>query len=246
MYNDIIDLRSFYDSSLGTVARRLIRDRLRALWPDTRGQRILGLGYATPYLRPFRDDAERVIALMPAPQGVTRWPRYGRSLVGLTYEQALPLADMSIDRVIIVHGAEVSDTLPAMMQEVWRVLCGTGRVVIVVPSRSGVWARSDRTPFGHGRTFSAGQLRRLLRDHLFLPEVEDRALFLPPTGARMVHRWAPTIERVGHRWTRAVGGVLVVEASKQLYHISPNARRIAVRRPSLLPLPQPVPQARFG
>ena len=71
---DVVDLGQFYATSLGQMARRLIRRRVRALWPSTAGMRVLGLGYATPYLRPFVDEAERVIAMMPASQGVSPGP----------------------------------------------------------------------------------------------------------------------------------------------------------------------------
>ena len=43
-------------------------------WPDAEGQRVLGLGYPTPYLGLFREDSERCIAFMPAAQGVLKWP----------------------------------------------------------------------------------------------------------------------------------------------------------------------------
>ena len=67
---DVVDLRTFYGQRLGVVARRFIGRGIRALWRDTAGQRLLGIGYATPYLGLFREEAERCLALMPAPQGV--------------------------------------------------------------------------------------------------------------------------------------------------------------------------------
>ena len=45
---DVVDLRDFYDTSLGQVSARFIRRRVRELWPDVRGMRVLGVGYATP------------------------------------------------------------------------------------------------------------------------------------------------------------------------------------------------------
>ena len=75
MWQDIIDLNAFYASPLGQVARRAIRRRIRALWPDLRGQSVLGLGFATPYLRPFQGEAERVLAEYWALQKWTsHWP----------------------------------------------------------------------------------------------------------------------------------------------------------------------------
>ena len=104
MYTDVVDLRDFYETRRGQVARHMIRRTVRALWPDLRGLRVLGLGYATPYLRQFRDEAERVIACMPASQGVLHWPLEGPWAVALTEETELPLPDYSVDRVLLVHG----------------------------------------------------------------------------------------------------------------------------------------------
>src|SRR6204780_5765254 len=71
---DVVDLRNFYAQPLGGVARCFIGRGIRARWKDTRELRVLGIGYATPYLGLFREEAERCLALMPAPQGVVRWP----------------------------------------------------------------------------------------------------------------------------------------------------------------------------
>src|ERR1700742_2327059 len=106
MFADVVELREFYGTRLGQVARRMVARRIRQLWPDLSGMRLLGLGYATPYLRPFLDEAERVSALMPASQGGLPWPADGANRVGLADEGELPLADFSIDRVLLVHGVE--------------------------------------------------------------------------------------------------------------------------------------------
>ena len=67
---DVVDLRNFYGQRLGVVARRFIGRGIRSLWGDTAGQRVLGIGYATPYLGLFREEAERCLAFMPAGQGM--------------------------------------------------------------------------------------------------------------------------------------------------------------------------------
>src|SRR5579863_7995779 len=96
MNADVVDLRDFYTTRLGQVARRMIRRRVRLIWPDVTGMRLLGLGYATPYLRMFRDEAERVVAMMPATQGVLPWPSEGPNAAALADEGELPLQDYSI------------------------------------------------------------------------------------------------------------------------------------------------------
>ena len=57
MFTDVVDLDEFYRSALGQVARRTIRRQIRSVWPDVRGMAVLGLGHATPYLTPFRNEA---------------------------------------------------------------------------------------------------------------------------------------------------------------------------------------------
>ena len=46
MWSDVLDLNDFYRSSTGQMAVRLLRSRLREVWPNVRGETVLGLGYA--------------------------------------------------------------------------------------------------------------------------------------------------------------------------------------------------------
>src|SRR2546421_12435148 len=71
---DVVDLRNFYAQRLGVAARRFVGRGIRLRFGDPRGLRVLGLGYATPYLGLFREEAERCLAFMPAVQGVVKWP----------------------------------------------------------------------------------------------------------------------------------------------------------------------------
>jgi SAM-dependent methyltransferase len=242
MHDDVVDLRDFYATSLGQVARRMIRRRLRLLWPDVRNLRVLGVGYATPYLRLFMGEAERVMTLMPASQGVLSWPAEGPNVVALADESELPFPDNSIDRVLVVHALEGSEQVRPLLKELWRVLAGGGRLLVVVPNRRGIWARVDRTPFGHGHPYTPGQLSRLLRDERFTPERSSTALYVPPTTSRMILRAAAAWEGVGERWFTRFAGVALLEASKQIYApAKPVPVREPRRRPVLAPMPQGVP-----
>ncbi|MEI6987031.1 MAG: methyltransferase domain-containing protein [Rhodospirillaceae bacterium] len=244
MYTDITDLHRFYQSSLGQTACQLIQHRLRHIWPNGAGLTMAGIGYATPYLRPYRDEAERVIALMPATQGVSHWPVDGPGLVALTDEADLPLADLSIDRVLLIHGLEGTEQLRPMLREIWRVLAGGGRLLAVVPNRRGMWARADWTPFGHGYPYSVGQLTQVLCDTLFVPEHTSHALFIPPMRSRFSLAWAPAWENIGFRWFKPFAGVTLIEASKQIF--AGVARRTTARsaRRFIIPLPGNVAQLR--
>jgi hypothetical protein len=221
MYSKAVDLKEFYDTVLGRVVQRILRQNLRGFWPSVGGLRVLGLGYAVPYLKPFLGEAERVAALMPSHQGAVFWPlpEKGdeRGLVSMVNEAELPIETNSVDRLLIVHGLQGFESLDAVLRESWRVLSGQGRLLLVVPNRTGIWARVDNTPFGHGTPYSVGQIRQHLKEYLFVPERAERALFFPPSTSRLTLATAPAWEKIGQRFFNAFGGVNLVEASKQLY-----------------------------
>ena len=236
MYRDVVDLREFYQTSLGQVALRQLKRRIREFWPDLTGQSVLGIGYAAPYLRPFIGEAEHTIAVMPSTQGVVFWPPEGPGLVTLSDESSLPFDDLSFDRVLVVHALEGTEHSRQMLREIWRVLAGGGRLLIVAANRSGLWSMTERTPFGHGSPYSATQLNQMLRDNLFVPERSAKALFIPPVRSRFLLSTAPAWERLGKRWFSTFAGVTMVEATKQIYAISspiaaPVRRRLAFPRP---------------
>ena len=217
MYTKAIDLREFYDSTRGRVAQRILRQHIRALWPNVAGLRMLGLGYAVPYMKPFVGEAERIAALMPSHQGAIFWPPDDKGLVSMCAEGELPIETNSVDRLLIVHGLQGYESLDAVLRESWRVLSGQGRLMIVVPNRAGVWARVDSTPFGYGTPYSVGQVKQHLKDYLFVPENTVRALFVPPTSSRLILTTAPVWEKLCPKFMSAFAGVNIIEASKQLY-----------------------------
>src|SRR5688572_13740837 len=113
---DVVDLRNFYSHRLGSVARDFIGRGIRKRWTDTHGQRLLGLGYASPYLGQFREEAERCLAFMPAAQGVVKWPTTHPTLSALVEPLDLPLEDASVDRVLLIHALEMSEDAAALLR----------------------------------------------------------------------------------------------------------------------------------
>ena len=217
MWLDAVDLREFYASPLGLTAKRIIGRHVRELWPDVKGMNILGLGFPTPYLNAFRREATRVISAMPVSQGAFYWPNQLANQNCLTLEAELPLPDLSIDRVLMVHAVECVESVRPMMREVWRVLSGSGRIIIIAPNRRGIWARFERTPFGFGRPYSPNQLSMLLRDTMFMPISTSGVLYAPPSKSHMIMSSAQAWEKLGKRWFSALGGVISAEARKEIY-----------------------------
>ena len=221
MWVDVIDLRDFYATPLGRLARRVVRRQLRGLWADVSGQRVLGVGFAIPYLGQFRDEAERVVSVMPPVQGVMHWPPNEPGLVALADDVALPFPDRSMDRILLVHALESSAHFRELLRECWRVLADGGRLVVIAPNRRGLWSRIERTPFAQGRPYSMGQLDRLLRDVLFAPVVKTTALYFPPMWWPLFTSWTLGVERMGRRFFPTIAGVNIVEATKQIYAAPP-------------------------
>ena len=152
MHLDVVDLRNFYyRTQLGRVAQRAIRDTVMSLWPDAQGQTVAGFGFAVPLLRPYLGDARRVIGLMPGPQGVMPWPAGMPNVSVLCEETNWPLSTGFVDKLVVMHGLEVSEHPSELLEECSRVLGPGGRALFIVPNRSGLWARRDGTPFGFGQ-----------------------------------------------------------------------------------------------
>jgi SAM-dependent methyltransferase len=239
MHNDIVDLREFYLSSAGQAVRRLLRARLREIWPNWRGERVVALGYGVPLLRPFLGEAESLSVLMPAEQGVAYWPREGPNCASLVDTKNLPLADNTVDRMLMLHALEGESHPHQLLSEAWRVLKSHGRMLMIVSNRRGLWAHSDGTPFGTGQPYSGFQIKDRLRDHGFLVDRIWHALYMPPTKSRLMISQAERLERWGQKLFPGLGGLLIVEAGKQLYAPTPAKTSFSASR-LVLPLPSPV------
>jgi SAM-dependent methyltransferase len=238
---DVVDLRNFYAQRLGVAARRFVGRGIRLRFADTRGQSVLGVGYASPYLGQFREEAERCLAFMPAAQGVVKWPSARLGLSALVDELELPLPDAAVDRVLLVHALEMAHDPGALLREVWRVLAAGGRLLAVVPNRRGLWARMDTTPFGHGRPYSRTQINFLLRETWFTPIGWSEALYVPPIARGWFLRSAMAWERAGSTISAPFAGVHIVEATKQVYRTIPARRERSRLVPALEPALAPSP-----
>lgn len=225
MRHEVHGLRDFYATPAGMVAARLLRERLRAVWPRLPGQSVLGLGYASPFLRAWPPRAAggpaRCISLVPAHLPQWRWPRSAPSRTAVGEGEALPFPDLSFDRILLVHGLEHAENARRLLRETWRVLKDDGRLLVIAPNRHGLWAHLESTPFGHGEPYSARQLERLLRRQMFAVTRREAALFVPPFQTRMLLQGAGVWERLGSRLCPGFAGVTMTEATKDFSELIP-------------------------
>jgi SAM-dependent methyltransferase len=229
MHADIVELRDFYGSTLGHLTERSIQNALKPLWPVVPGERLVGIGYAVPWLDHLSKGTERTFAFMPAGMGASAWPSSENSRTALVFDEELPLPDASVDRIFMIHELEHCEDPRETLKELWRVLAPGGRLVIVVPNRRGLWARFETTPFGNGRPYSKGQLTRLLREANFTPNMWNDALMFPPSKRRSVMRATRWLEVLGRKIALPFAGVVIVEAQKRLYQGVPVSSRSSRR-----------------
>jgi SAM-dependent methyltransferase len=237
MRRDVLELRQFYASDLGAAARLMVGRKVVEAWSDAHGLDVLALGYATPFVANFMGAARRVVGAMPAQQGVEVWPGGARTLASLVDEEALPFRNALFDRILLVHAIEEAPDAVALLREVWRVLAPAGRVIVVVAARNGLWANSEKTPFGHGRPYTRSQLAELLREAELEPSGYTRALYVPP--APWLAGWAEGFEQAGSRLWPGFAGLVLMEAVKQTFAVKPKGHRVRARvaKPVLAPAP---------
>ncbi|MCP4395385.1 MAG: methyltransferase domain-containing protein [Alphaproteobacteria bacterium] len=221
---------------------------INSVWDNTKGMRVLGVGFTPPYLDKTCHNAERKIAAMPAAMGVLHWPDHKECMTILGDETALPFPDCFFDRVIIAHGLESTGNEKAMLREIWRVMAVGGKVISIVPNRISIWARSAKTPFGRGAPYTIHQVYNAYNDNMFSAKSASGALFSPPflnkylrifaKPAKGIYKklddrnskiYGKIIKTIGlccHKIIsfsknifKGFAGVLIVEAEKQNYSV---------------------------
>lgn len=227
MRRDVLEMRSFYASPLGAAARTMISRKVVEAWGDAAGLDVLITGYATPFVGGLTEKARRVVAAMPAEQGVEAWPLGQPNRACLADDTVLPFSAGLFDRVLAVHALEESDNPLKVLREAGRVLAPSGRLVVAVTSRHGLWANAETSPFGYGRPFSRGQLEDLIREAELEPSGWTRALYAPPL--QWAARFADVFEQAGAWLWRPFAGVMLMEAVKQVYAVSPRKARARAR-----------------
>ena len=230
---DAIELEEFYSGTeLGRTTKELINRVLEAKIETASGSLTIGFGFAGPFLEnKLKESANKdILLLMPSEQGVISWPKNSKSVSALVDEVSWPVNTSSADLILVSHGLEVSDNQDLLLQEARRVLKDSGKLVILVPNRTGFWARSDSTPFGYGKPYSLSQLTSLLRKNQFQIDCITPNLYgFPAKGGywlKSLFLW----EKLGRKLNSFfLGGLLVVEARKDVYAVK-NVKSSKVSR----------------
>ncbi|BCK77530.1 methyltransferase [Acetobacter aceti NRIC 0242] len=215
MLDEVRSADVFYDTSAGAGVVRLLARRLTARWPDLRGLNLLGLGYTAPFLSEWRDQSALTVAAHLGTVPDTMLHRHEADCVVSCSH--LPFPDLSFDRILMVHALETAPSGRELLRSVWKVLRDNGKLILIVPNRRGLWALSDTTPYGQGTPYSQRQVRRLLQEGMFHVETCETALYPPLFPLLRSPRLSTAIERAGETVLPACGGVVILEAVKNLW-----------------------------
>jgi len=233
MYLDVDNLYKFYaKTGLGAVVQNVISSAIREFWPDTAGKSLVGYGFVAPIIKPLESEVARLTLLMPGQQGVIYWPNSFDNISVLCEENLWPLPSGTTDRIVFLHGLEFSENTSALFNECWRVLSPGGKVLFIVPNRTGLWCRSESTPFGSGSAYTLPQLESQLLKHSFSPKRSFSALFSVPSNQKIWLKSAPLFEAIGKFiFPTQAGGVIVLEATKQVPVTKRIRNRLKIRVP---------------
>ncbi len=221
---DVIELKNFYNGTeLGRTTKELINRVLDTKINTDIGSLTIGFGFACPFLEKKIKDRENknILLLMPSEQGVLPWPERSKSVTALVDEVSWPVNTSAADLILISHGLEVSDNQDLLLKEAFRVLKDSGRLVILVPNRTGFWTRSDSTPFGYGKPYSKSQLKALLKKNQFQIDNITPSLYGFPAKKGYWLKALLLWEKVGKKLNSFfLGGLLVVEAKKDIFAVN--------------------------
>lgn len=217
MRPDIQFIDKFYHTSLGKAVFDQLSDEISLFWPSLQNDSLLAFSDYPTYVEKYLKQANRIISLSSHTSDDLYWMPKGKNLMAKTWEKYFPLPDCSMDKVLLIHSLEYSRNLFTILREIWRVLKGEGEALIIVPNRTGFWSQAVKTPFGHGHQYSYTQICTLLQDSLFIPIRYKYALYHPPIFSSYFLKSQKIWEKIGHRWFKILGGVIIIEVKKRIY-----------------------------
>ena len=145
MFEDASDFQDYYRSRQGRHVAMRLRRSLSDFWSGSANGCNAAIGYAPPLLR--SDERPPILNFAPMRLGPYAWPPKGPGRTVLVNGRSLPVQNVQLDRLLLVHALEFDPNPSRLLEECWRVLDGAGRLLVMVPNRNGLWARAERTPW---------------------------------------------------------------------------------------------------
>ena len=209
-------------SPQGAAVWEAERELLRPLLSRVFGYHILQIGCS---------EEHSLIKDSPAGHKIIFAPEYRvGSRHAVANNEELPLANDSIDAVVLHHALDFTEDSHKLLREATRVLRPGGQMIIVgfnPYSHWGFWKlfkRKINIPWC-GRFISRGRMTDWLRLlDLHIDSVRFALHFLPFKNRKLL-TYAQRIEKMGNRLHSPVGGAYVIVCLKQVVPITPIVPR---------------------
>ncbi|WP_417066890.1 class I SAM-dependent methyltransferase [Niveibacterium terrae] len=136
--------------------------------------------------------------------------------------EALPIAEQSVDLVMLPHVLEFSVSPHQVLREIERILVPDGQLVLTVFNPASLWglrralARKTAAFPWQGHFLTAGRLKDWLQLLGFEVQSCTFGAYRPPFSQATWIRRSRFLERMGARWWPIAGGVYVVQATKRV------------------------------
>lgn len=244
---DLSRIQNFYKTAIGRYVQQRLSPVIESYGDDFQlnGKTVICSAACYPYISGIKNKALRLALQSHANQDV--WPTEGEGHYTLVNRDLWPYRAEEVDYMMMIHDLEFAEDPDVYLKECWRVLKGEGRLLIVVPNRSGRWARHDNTPFGRGYPYTLDQIKGLLGKCHFAVESVERCLYFPPyaprTYAGKIYR--KLIDAIG-TWCMFSCGVYVIEAGKHVYSPSKGLGELTAEKARNVLFPQPVSSSTGG
>lgn len=221
MSNDILTLQQFYRSNLGRTFEVEVTSQIQKLWRNAKKEQVLGIGYCLPYLIHYYHDAERIIYATMAHQGVTTWPPgEDTNCATLVYEDSLPFAGSSFDKILVMHGLEETHSTQKFLRELWRVLKENGQLIIITPNSRGLWMQAKQVPLGYKHLYTMSQLSREMKQTSFTTLNKSPFLYHVPNQNHFTKKISYILQYIGPLLLPQFSGMLCIQATKHVITMS--------------------------
>jgi ubiquinone/menaquinone biosynthesis C-methylase UbiE len=129
-------------------------------------------------------------------------------------DSEIPLADNSVDKILLIHYFEYASHPNLLLREIWRLLKPGGKLLLVAPNKLSLWPHSKKYPYKKCKLFSIMQLSKILDEAMLSPVKTSSTLFALSNAYRFFPDVSDAIENWSSKWLSPFGGVLLVEAEK--------------------------------
>ncbi len=216
---NVTELKEFYETPLGKFTCQKLRQKISKLWPEVSREKILGLGFALPYL-PLLAYGNSCVAFMPSSIGAMKVEDASpTAMVDIT---ALPARNEYFDRAVLIHCMENIEETEKMLEQLWHVMKPAAKILLIVPNDNSLWLKLN-TPYKKSLSYTKMTLLHYLLFSKFSPRRISRDLFFIPSNNRSINRLTSFL---GNIFWRNYSGVLIIEAEKLIF--APGGKPIKI------------------